>query len=460
MRGLSFSTSIEWHRIVVALLFFTCFSVYMATNVSVVLGYDPMVTLVDVSFLTDNLLTTLPTAFAILIGISCSPFIALTVLSGAGIFLNSGLIDPSRIPFSEALIELPIAQTNFFIILLTITLIKGALSLAGTTKIFCDVILGKIESIFGTICAILGAYFLTFATTVYATEITYTAGSGIWATVVTGIISFSLALLAYIIYFVMKTLVFAIGILALLASPIVGFNALFTVSKHIIVVVYTWYALVRPQISSVVGVICLILAIMFFRWARRIILYYRKIYLSPLFNFIFRNDYKVPTLPKRLPRCIVREFANVDICIEAFFMNKTSIFYKRELCYFIKSDDSNYLFKKRFLGKVIRIRLEDDIYIEKCFRFIRIFTDEGSHINYRKIHIVLTREHSINKAVLMSKANLINYNTVLEERRRIANEETMRKILLITSSVKSAFIQGNKKLNGIFNKSKNKKTDS
>jgi len=350
--------------------------------------------------------------------------------------------------------ELPIAQTNIFIVLLAITLIKGALSLAGTTKIFCDVILGKIESVFGTISAILGAYFLTFATTAYASEITHTqgVGSGIWTTVVTVIISFSLAILAYSVYFIMKTLVFALSILALLASPIFGFNAMFTIIKHIVIIAYTWYALVRPQISAIIGVLCLILAIMFFRWARRLILYYQKIYLIPLFNSIFRDDYRIPILPKRLPRGVIKKFEDIDICIETFFMNKTTVFYKREICYFIKSGNTNYLFKKRFFGKIICIKLDGDIYINKCFRFIRIFTDE----DLRKIHVVLSREHNKNKDILISKANLINYNIILEERRRMANEETARKIQAITDATKSMFNQSGQKVNNLFRRLTNR----
>ena len=64
-------------------------------------------------------------------------------------------------------------------------------------------------------------------------------------------------------------------------------------------------------------------------------------------------------------------------CLEGFFMNRTTPFYKREICYFVRSNDVNYLFKKRLFGKKIKIELLDDTYIEKStalFKQISLFS--------------------------------------------------------------------------------------
>jgi hypothetical protein len=129
---------------------------------------------------------------------------------------------------------------------------------------------------------------------------------------------------------------------------------------------------------------------------------------------------------------VAKEFLNnIDICIECFFMNRVSEFYKRELCYFIRSEDKNYLFKKRLLGKTIKIEISGDVYVEKCFRFIRIFTDEGLDMNSRNVCLVLRGEHSKNKIELSEKAELIDYNFLLEERRRKKAAENAEKTQLM-----------------------------
>jgi hypothetical protein len=174
----------------------------------------------------------------------------------------------------------------------------------------------------------------------------------------------------------------------------------------------------------------LIVAFFVFRAAKRLELYYRRIYLLPILNTIFRKGRGIRIVPNKIPRTVAGEFNDISICIEGFFLNKTTPFYKRELCYFIRSAGVNYLFKKRFfgLGKAVKITLPDEVYIERCFRFTRIFTEEGLHISLRNIHLVLRREHNKNADALIAEANLIDYNVILEERKRKKAEERAQKI--------------------------------
>ena len=386
------------------------------------------------SIFTNEDISSFSGAFAPLISLSSSPFIALTILSGAGSLLNSGAINSENIPYSQMLTQLPISTTGVFIFFLLITLAKFLLSLLGPAKVFSDATLGKLENCVGIITSIGGTFILSSITTVYAAE---TAGLGLGGNslgsyILTHVISFFLSVLAYVVYIVIKTMILAIDILAFLFSPIPGSNAVFTITKHTIIGFYTWYTLVNPIVASIIGLVCLIIAFLVFRAARRLELYYRKIYIIPFFNALFRRDFTVPLVPKKLPYGVAKEFlSNIDICIECFFMNKVSKFYKRELCYFVRSEGKNYLFKKRFLGKTIKIEITGDVYIEKCFRFIRIFTDEGLNMNSRNVCLVLRREHSKNKIELSEKAELIDYNFYLEERRREKAAEIAEKARLM-----------------------------
>jgi len=393
-------------------------------------------------------------AFAPLVGIGSSPFIALTVLSGVGSLLNSGTINPDNIPFASALMQLPISYTGVFVTLLVITLAKFLLSMLSVSKVLCDATLGKLENMVGILCAAGGTFLVASATTVYASEIaTSNLGSaGVGAIVLTYVISFAMAALAYAVYIVMKTMVAAIDVLAFLFSPIPGTTGLFTVIKHVVISLYTWVAVVNPIVSAVIGVICVVIACLVFRAAKRLELYYRRIYLIPFANAIFRKGLAVPLIPKKLPRGVAAEFDGVDICIECFFMNRTSGLYKRERCHFVRSGKSNYVFKKRLFGKTVKIELLGDVYIEKpaVFRFVRIFTDEALHSSRRKVSLVVRREHGRDTAELIAKAGLIDYNLVLEERRRKKAEEMALKMQQMKQQAAEKIASAGKKLQGTF----------
>jgi hypothetical protein len=324
-------------------------------------------------------ITLLAGAFAPLVSLGASPFVSLTVLSAVGSLLNAGTINPESIPFSDALMQLPISNPAAFVVLLIITLSKFGLSIAGASKFFCDVTLGKIEDAVGTVCAIGGAWLVASATTESVAIVPFTA-----------------AAIAYAIYYLMKTMLGAADIAALIVSPIPGSTGIFTVAKHILVGLFAWISVANPWLATIIGIILLIIAFFVFRWAKRLERYYRRIYLIPFTNSIFRRRWTPPLVPKKLPRGVEKEFSNISICIEGFFMNKTTALKKREHCYLIRAGNENFIFKKRFLGKKIKIPLAEDVYIEKAFRFVRVYS---AHTN-----LVIRREHRKNIQMLAEQA--------------------------------------------------------
>jgi len=157
-------------------------------------------------------------------------------------------------------------------------------------------------------------------------------------------------------------------------------------------------------------------------------------------------------MPKKLPRGVATEFSDIDICVECFFMNKTSKLYKRERCYFIRSGDTNYIFKKRLFGKTVKMEISGDTYIEKpfVFRFLRIFTDEALHASQRRVNLVVRREHGKDIAELIEKTGLIDYNMILEERRRKKAEEMALKTQQMKTQAVEKLASYGKKARGIF----------
>lgn len=336
----------------------------------------------------------LPTLFAAVVGISCSPFIALTVLSGIGSLLNAGFFDASAIPFAETLTELPISQLNVFIPLIAITAVKGLLELLSSSKMLCDATLGKLENVVGILCTVVGTYFAFTVVTVSANTLDAQYGG---TTVPGGMITAAaMPVLAYGINYLIKTFMTATGLIALIVAPIPGMTALFSVVKYFSVGAFVLVSIFNPMVGAVIGLVFLVIAVLFFKWSRRLVLYYRRVYILPFLNSIFRGGRVIPVKMKRLPAGVAQEFGDVTVCVEAFFMNKTTAFKKRERCCLVRAGDANYLFKRRLLGKKIKIKLDGNFFIEDCFRFIRISTDSNEHLLLKKIHFVVSREQSAN----------------------------------------------------------------
>jgi len=281
-------------KIIIMLLVFSCVATYFAYNVTVAYGFEQAPTTSSGNALIHDV-PTLGATFAPLVSISSSPFIALTVLSSVGNFLNLGIFNEESIHFAGTLMALPISNIGVFIILLLITGVKFLLSLLNVSKIFCDITLGRLENIVGMLCAVGGAFLLTSATTVYVVDIaTSTTGSvGIGSYILINVVAFLGAIVVYAIYYVMRTMVFAIDILAFLFSPIPGSTGLFTVIKHTFIGVYTWVAISNPIVATIVGVILIAIACLVFKKAKRLELYYRRVYLIPFANSLFRSGHRI-----------------------------------------------------------------------------------------------------------------------------------------------------------------------
>lgn len=403
-------------------------------------------------------------AFAPLVGIGGSPLITLTMLSGAGTLLNEGIVNPEHIPLSGMLMALPISNLYVLIGLALVTGAKFALSLSSTTKLFSDATLGTIERVLGIVCSIGGVLVITFATTVYAAEIAATSSSaGIGRVVLTIIISFVSALIAYVIYVVVRTMVSAgdaCATIVLFVFP--GATAAVVVIKHITIALYSLLIIFFPAVAVFFGIIVVAIACLMFGRTKRMERYYKHIYLFPLLNRIFRKDYRVPLVPKKLPYGIAEEFDTVELCIECFFMNKKLKLYKRETCWFVRSNGINYIFKKRLFGKAIKIEVPTEAYIErpyifgywskkiKPYLYLKIFTDEAQPTKQRLINAIIRREHGKSFEELCTIASLVDYNEILEERKRKKDELRAQKIGELIDSATGTFSSTKNKIKDAF----------
>ena len=442
---------------ILKLLIFILFFLYISSILA-----DDFVNMYAISEISDTTSNGLPGSdlsylggvFSPLIGIGGSPFIALTMLSGAGSLLNSGKLNTEKIPLSDSLMSLPIANMGVFVILLIFTLIKFILSMMGASKMFYDVTFGKFEDLIGVVCSVGCAFLLSNNTSINPAEVTFVSTSNVIPNSILfmNVIAIVCAALSYLVYILMRTMIAALDVLAFLFSPIPGSSAFITILKHIIVSAYIWVSITNPAVSIVIGLILIIIACFVYKSAKRLELYYRKIYLIPFVNAIFRSRHIIPLIPKRMPRGVSDEFPKIDICIESFFMNRGLRLKKRELCYFIKSGDSNYIFKKRIFGKTIKIELPIDTFIEKpfIFRFLRIFTDEQLRDSQRSVSIVISREFGRNISEIIEKTGLIDYNVLLDKRRTEKTDEILLKTQQMKDKASSKISSANENIQRVF----------
>ena len=390
------------HFDTVVMLAILCLAVY------IVYGYHGVYGTTGTSGDLHNMLVAgMPMVFTALVGMSCAPFLTLLILSGAGNLLNTGLFNTDIIPFAEILMGLPISETNVFVVLLVITSLKIFVSLVGSGKIVCDISIGKIEELTGAICVIAGPYLVATSVTVHGASLS--AGGGLFVSGAARALSVIIPLVAYGLYYIMKNLASAIDIAAFLASPVPGVTALFTIAKHVLIGAYVGLALISPTAMTVVGLIFFVVAVIVFRWAQRLVRYYKKIYLAAFFKSTVLAGWPPPLVPARLPRGAAAEFNNVEICIPAFVMNNTPLIKKRDRCYLVRAGNGNYLFAGKMFGEPVKMKLPDGIYIEELFRFIRIFSDGHLPLPLRGVHAVIGREHAANIEALINKAGFVDY---------------------------------------------------
>jgi hypothetical protein len=358
----------------------------------------------------DTMILQLAGAFAPIFALAGSPFIALALISAAGCLLNAGIINPAHIPMSHIFMELPTANYFFLGAILFVLAFQYLLGTTAASKIFSQATLDNIESVIGAACALFGMYYVSRDMT--ATDIARSYGIDIALTAASVGISLLMSAVSLVIYMITNTMARAIDMLAMVAAPIPGASFVLTNFKFAGIIFFMLLALFAPAIAAVLGVLIFIIACFVYKKTRRLEIYYRNIYIKPLFNAIFKY-YDAEIVPKKTPREILSEFEVFSICIDGFFMNKKYGFYKRERCYFIRADGRNYLFNKRRFSRVKKIEMPDNLFYEKHFRFICIFSDDLK----KDIHFIIRREHAANLPYLSEHAGFIEFKTHKEEER-------------------------------------------
>lgn len=378
---------------------------------------------------TDGFFKDLTGAFMPLVSMSGSPFLTLAILSSLGYFLKIGWIPADFFgnAISDSLIHLPIANLFVMILLLVLTALRILLGMIAGTKILSDALLGKIEKFVGTLSIVVFVFLRVLATLEKGSTSTngivlQTQNTGGYLMAV--LLSVLISALAYLMYLVMRTTVSALDGLSLILAPIPGATAFFTIVKNAISLCYIGLAIVSPKVALAIGLFFLVIAVLVFRIARRMEKYYRSIYLTPLLRKIFNRPCRVGLMPEKLPSHARKEFSHIKLFLPVFVVNKNKELKlkKREKYTLVWADGKGWLYR-RFLLKKRKIEIEGSIYIEKCFRFIRIFTQEELPLSQRRFSLLTSVEYAEWIPQILEETGMMDYQVIKEEIKRRKEEQ-------------------------------------
>ncbi|MCL2575970.1 MAG: hypothetical protein FWE33_06010 [Defluviitaleaceae bacterium] len=227
------------------------------------------------------------------------------------------------------------------VVLVCLVAAKILLNLFRTTKVVCDATLGKIEYILGiaTVLWITLFHLLyqTYEQTDTAFNVTVLAANGLPA--VFGTVSFA----------AVRTLMKGVEASSFIFALIPGTFAIGQIGKYIMTIGYVILAFVFPVVAAIIGVFILVAAVVLFFPARRLGVYFRRIYISSLLRSIFaRNKPFLPVMLK-IPKYIRKNYQNITFCQEAFVMRGVEKLPKRQRIYIICNDGGASIAYRKFI---------------------------------------------------------------------------------------------------------------
>ncbi|MBP5260997.1 MAG: hypothetical protein J6Z43_02575 [Clostridiales bacterium] len=193
-------------------------------------------------------------------------------------------------------------------------------------------------------------------------------------------------------YFFVRYFNYAISALVALSTGLSAFmSGAFRVVRAIFVTVVLIIAEEYPWVFYIFYAMLLILSIFVFRWAYRIVNYFKAIYIAPVKRMIFRRKEIIPLVSKKAPK----KLADSPISIPVYTLNtRVGVLDVKSRSKFWLACDSEgaFFYRRRFLNRPeIRIRLED-MYLREAGLFKRGFI-EISDKDRRVARLVMSREY-------------------------------------------------------------------
>ena len=384
-----------------------------------------------------------------LVSISTSPVMALTILSLTGALQGSNIDGESKEmkalislshKFPVDLSKLPFASFDTFRVLFAIALLLFILRILPYTKIFTFATIDKFEKMTGQVISFLLVSVMTSSTAVFAATSVSSAQNTettLWSVALTTALSVIFSIAAGVIYYFIKTVCVGLEILAFIASPIPFLSGIFESLKASLAIVFTLLPFFSPVTSLIISLFIIFLSIYLFNKMNTLVIYFKYIYIKPFWNAFFHKRKIFPLAHNKLPEKISNNFVHIEIAVPVFPLKKIGKIKKKALCWLVFDGDKSYICKNYLLKKPLCLPFQDllegdNLYMQKAFRFLRIFSDENIIDSHKRLLLVLSREYDNQIDDIVDITGFEDYRKLevrRKEERKMAKENLKRQKL-------------------------------
>lgn len=170
-------------------------------------------------------------------------------------------------------------------------------------------------------------------------------------------LEFTKMLIMLAAYLFMRYLAYAVSLFSTLVT---GMNSIISggikAARGVVLTIIIMLTDKHPGILAFMIIVMLVVSVVVFDWAFRIVRYFKAIYVRPFFRAIFAGNRPVPLIKKGLPERIAasEQFSNTVMVVPAFSLMKAigSVRVKKWDKWWLVADDSGtWLYKKSLLKK-------------------------------------------------------------------------------------------------------------
>lgn len=218
-------------------------------------------------------------------------------------------------------------------------------------------------------------------------------GAEVAGGIIVGVLEFFKIILMLAVYFFVRYFNYAISaFIALITGMNSAASAAFRIIRGLMATVFLLMAEYCPWVFYIFYAILIIVSILVFRWAHRIITYFKAIYISPVKWAIFRRNKTPLIVAKRRPKKLI----DSEIAIPVFTLRRKigeTPVKLRSRMWLAKDEEGAYIYRPKFLRQPeLLIRLED-MYIRKAGPFKSGFY-EISDLDRKTCRLVFSLEYN------------------------------------------------------------------
>ena len=216
------------------------------------------------------------------------------------------------------------------------------------------------------------------------------------------------------VYFFVRYFNYAMSVLVALSTGLSSLmSAVYRLVRAIFVTVVLILAEECPEVFYVFYALLIILSVFVFRWAYRIITYFKAIYIAPVKRMIFHRHDIVPLVAKRKPKKI----SDSPVAIPVYSLNSkiAGIEVKTRSQFWLAADSEGaYIYRRGFLKRPeMKVRPEG-MYLREAGLFRRGFI-EISDPDRKTARLVMSREYKPLFNDILNITGYGDYRVILEK---------------------------------------------